>query len=330
MWIVRQFEPGAVHHVIARFIDRDFLIPDEQARERYLSLLGRAMTESDWRCLAFAIMSSHVHLAMIGGRTPAERWLRRVHPPYAAWLNVRLARIGPVFTASPAIWVMRADQERRLVAYLHNNPVRAGVVAHARDSHWTSHRAYLGHMAYPWLDTSAGLERLGFGAHELDAYVEAEVGYAPEQAALDGIRRAARKRGAVEVGTPTAGTPIAAPLVARLSTHVRPEPDDVLRLVSEVVGVAVARLRSKSRERAVMTARTIALQCGRALGLSVASVASALGFSAQWGSKLALRQLQESERAAVMVSIARAEEEISRMLKKAKGSQVKAAKLLKR
>src|SRR5215468_9860994 len=125
MWIVRDTVPTAVPHVIARFIDRDFLIPDDEARARYLWLLGRAMQESDWRCLAFAIMSSHVHLAMIAGVTAAERWLRRVHPPFALWTNKRHGRIGPVFSGSPQIWVVRPENERAIVSYLHNNPVRA-------------------------------------------------------------------------------------------------------------------------------------------------------------------------------------------------------------
>ena len=318
MWIVRQPEPGTLHHVIARFIDRDFLVPDEAARERYLTLLGRAMIESDWRCLAFAVMSSHVHLAMIGGHTPAERWLRRVHPPYATWLNVRLARIGPVFAGSPAIWAMRRDQELRLVSYLHNNPVRAGVVARARDSHWTSHRAYLGEMSFEWLDTRMGLQRLGVSAVELDTYVDAEVAYTPDHASLDGIRRAARRRGGLEVATPSAGAPIVAPLVARTFAHVRPDPVDVLRITGDVVGVQVGRMQARTRDSASVAARMLAVHSARAVGLSIASISSALGIGAQYGSKLGLRQLTEVQRAAVDVIAARLEEEVARVVRDAR------------
>ena len=41
--------PGAVYHVISRFVDRDWFIESEDERSLYLSLLGRALLESDWR-----------------------------------------------------------------------------------------------------------------------------------------------------------------------------------------------------------------------------------------------------------------------------------------
>ena len=43
-----------------------------------------------------------------------------------------------------------------LLRYVHNNPVRAGVVDRASDSNWSSHRAYLGLEESPkWLATEA-------------------------------------------------------------------------------------------------------------------------------------------------------------------------------
>jgi hypothetical protein len=43
-----------------------------------------------------------------------------------------------------------------LIRYVHNNPVRAGVVARASESGWSSHRAYLGLASCPsWLATEA-------------------------------------------------------------------------------------------------------------------------------------------------------------------------------
>jgi hypothetical protein len=317
MWIVRHCIPDCVHHVIARFIDRDFLIADDTARERYLQLLGRAMTESDWRCLAFALMSNHVHLAMLAGVTPAERWLRRVHPPFAAWTNERLGRIGPLFAGSSAIWVVRPENERRLVAYIHNNPVRAGVVAHARDSTWTSHRAYLREATVPWLDTEAGLERLRLTSSELDAFVDQDVGYRPEQGALDGIHRAARKRGALEIGTPIAERTVAQ-LVARPFAHIRPDPRRVLEVCGEVLGVSHERLRSRDRDPALVAARAVAIQSGRAVGLPIAAVASALGITAQHGSRLGLRRLSEIEHTAALVIRARVEAELEEMFRAAR------------
>jgi hypothetical protein len=56
--IPRQPSPGAVHHVISRFVDRSWLLTEDAERARYLYLLGRSLQRSDWRCLAYALTGS--------------------------------------------------------------------------------------------------------------------------------------------------------------------------------------------------------------------------------------------------------------------------------
>ena len=60
---------------------------------------------------------------------------------------------------------MHGDSTAALIAYVHNNPVRAGIVNEAAHSAWTSHRAYLGAAASAeWLDVCAGLRMSCFDA----------------------------------------------------------------------------------------------------------------------------------------------------------------------
>lgn len=40
-----------------------------------------------------------------------------------------------------------------LAAYIHLNPVRANITASAQRYKWSSHRAYLGQVMFPWLET---------------------------------------------------------------------------------------------------------------------------------------------------------------------------------
>jgi hypothetical protein len=245
MWIVRNPVPGSLHHIIVRFIDREFLITDDVTRRQYLTMLGRAMADSDWRCVAYALMSNHIHLGMVAGHTRAERWMRRVHPPFVAWVNRRLDRIGPLFAGSPAIWAVHPDRELRLVGYIHNNPVRAGVVAHARDSTWTSHRAYLGGSRAAWLRVDEGLARLHVSAEELEAYVGSTVDEKLARADQVRIRKAARRRGAIELGTPVDGGQAKTQLLRRPYGYLLPNPWRLVEIVADVLGVSAVELRSR-------------------------------------------------------------------------------------
>ena len=94
-------KPGAIYHLISRFVAKEWFIESSVERRAYLSMLGAAIGPTDWRCFAFAVMSSHIHLGLVAGTTPLAEWLRPMHTGFAKWTNRRRDRIGAVF-ARPA------------------------------------------------------------------------------------------------------------------------------------------------------------------------------------------------------------------------------------
>jgi hypothetical protein len=176
-----------VYHLIARFVAKEWFIESAVERRVYLSLLGHAIAMTDWRCFAFAVMSSHVHLGVLAGAIPLADWLRPMHTNFAQWINVRRERIGAVFVRGPNVIAVQPEGTARLINYIHCNPVRAGVVASPRDSDWTSHRAYVGLAQRPsWLNVECGLELAGLdSASALAAWIEST---RTDRSDLDAVR----------------------------------------------------------------------------------------------------------------------------------------------
>ncbi|MBW2461037.1 MAG: hypothetical protein JRH11_05285, partial [Deltaproteobacteria bacterium] len=161
----RTIRPGDLVHVICRFINQEFRLTSSAERDEYLHRLGKGITDSDWRLLSYALMSSHIHLALVAGLDLFGRLFKTVNSPFSNWLNTRQVRLGPVFAGRPDSIITSPALTGRLIAYHHNNPPRAHVVEVATDSDWTSHRAYMGRAACPeWLDVELGLELMGFGS----------------------------------------------------------------------------------------------------------------------------------------------------------------------
>ena len=105
---------------------------------------------------AYALMSSHVHLALTAGHDPARRVVQPLLGSVARRLNKLQRRFGPVVGDRATTVVMSPSRMAALVAYLHNNPVRAKVVHEAVQSDWTSHQAWIGVAARPrWLAVDA-------------------------------------------------------------------------------------------------------------------------------------------------------------------------------
>jgi len=302
--------PGVVYHVIARFVDRSWFITSDDERQRYLAMLGHALTQSDWRCLAYALMSNHIHLMMIAGWLALETWAKSVHTSFAGWMNERHGRSGPMFTRGPKSCAILPEDEGQVLAYIHNNPVRAGVVSCASDSTWTSHRAYTGLANAPaWLDVAEGMRRAGFCTPEdFDAWVNntpGEAGWVD----LRRVRKEARKRGAIEVATPTVGPIALVPLVARPGAHVRIEPRRIVQLTASMLGLTELDICSARRDPPITAARTVAVHAAFRLGLSGAAIACCLGISPQATSLLRKREVPPGLQEVLAIVLARLSDE---------------------
>jgi REP element-mobilizing transposase RayT len=174
--------PGGVFHLVSRFARDEWWLDRAGAREAYLTLLGAATQKSDAAVLAYCLMSSHVHLIVVQGEEPLERFTKSVHTGFAGWAQRSRRRdkaLGAVFAGRPrAVLVEEEGYLLELVRYVHNNPVRAGLVRVARNSAWSSHMAYVGLSAAPrWLRMGYVLERFGRdgkrAATRFDAFVDA-------------------------------------------------------------------------------------------------------------------------------------------------------------
>ncbi len=292
MRTIRQFVPGVVYHLIWRFVDRSWFFTADAERERYLTLFAHALKGADWRCLAYALMSNHIHLAMLAGRMALCDWSRRVNSPFADWINQQHRGLGPVFAHRAADYAILPAKVGPLISYIHNNPVRAGLVAHARDTSWTSHRSYVGLTSTPsWLCVEDGLALSGVSRAAFDAYVNGEPGESGI-VEVDRVGRAIRRRGALEVATASTA---AIPIVGRAFAHVRVDARQLVELAAETARIPMTMLCSRRRGPAILVARRAAIHAGQVLGLTVTDLAAALGLSITAVSGIARRALSVSE-----------------------------------
>lgn len=270
----RLHAPGALVHVIARFVNRQFRLAGPAERALFLEQLPRALGRSDWALCAYALMSSHVHLALLAGLATPERWMKSLHVAVARRLNALHGSFGPVFAERPTTVVMAPVRMRELVAYLHNNPRRAGLVAEPAESSWTSHRAWSGLApAPPWLAVERGLQLAGFetaasGRSSFDDFVRARAGDTRD-ARLSGadvarVRAAARAQTRLPVELSSAmlvgdelGRDILLP-GAVVTARWDGDLELVLRRVQARLGVSRDQMRSRRRQTEVVRARRVA------------------------------------------------------------------------
>lgn len=296
----RDIRPGTLVHVISRFVNREFRFLHDEERDEYLRLLGMALAKSDWLLIAFVLMSSHIHLAILAGQQPFDHLIRRVHPPFAKWLNARQGRLGPLFASRPRTIETPPVWAAPLVGYHHNNPGRAHAVRLARHSSWSSHNAYVGRSARPkWLNASLGLELMGFGddpagRRAFESFVDERV-HEPRSEIFTGNMQQAnrelreRLEVAVSIEHPTTG-PMGlnyGPRVAspRWSGAV----SDVVQVAAGAKSITPLAVCGPGRGRSVVAARRLVVLVGRELGCTNLKLGLHLGISESAVRRLATR-----------------------------------------
>jgi len=125
--------PGALHHIIARGIDRRDIFKDDKDRDNFLERLGDILAKTQTFCFAWALIPNHFHLVLKTGATPISTVMRRLLTGYAVSFNRRHRRYGHLFqNRYKSILCQEDTYLLELVRYIHLNPLRAGIVNNLR------------------------------------------------------------------------------------------------------------------------------------------------------------------------------------------------------
>jgi putative transposase len=146
--------PGACYHVILRGNAGQDLFFDKKDRSRFFFLLQEGIEKYHHRIHAYCLMTNHIHMAIQVGEVPLSRIMQNVSFRYTRYRNSCLKQVGHLFQGRYKALLIDADSYLlELVRYIHNNPVRAGLVKTPEEFPWSSHNVYLGDVHVPWLTT---------------------------------------------------------------------------------------------------------------------------------------------------------------------------------
>ena len=121
--------PDLLQHVIVRGIDQCDIFRDDSDRKRFLQSLAKLLVQTGTDCLAWSLMTNHVHLLLRPRRTLLAPFMRKLLTGYAIYFNPRHKRSGHLFqNRYKSIVCEENTYLLELVRYIHLNPLRVGLV----------------------------------------------------------------------------------------------------------------------------------------------------------------------------------------------------------
>ena len=170
-----RFAAGEHYHVFNRGNNRQEVFLDRDNYLLFLRLIRKYLVDPEVaELLAYCLMPNHYHLLLRLRADDLARSMQAMLLSYTKSLNNRYARTGSLFQGRfESVLVEREAHWRYLTAYIHRNPVEAGLVHRAEAWTYSSYREYLGlrggtlvHPRLVWEGTPAEYRRFveGFGA----------------------------------------------------------------------------------------------------------------------------------------------------------------------
>jgi len=138
--------PGHPHHVIQRGNNRQAIFATAADRQMMLDLMDENARKFSVAIHAYVLMDNHFHLLATPQTADGlPQMMQAVGRRYVRYFNDSQQRSGTLWEGRYKSTLIQTERYLlACMAYIDLNPVRAGMVAQARDYPWSSHGHYIG------------------------------------------------------------------------------------------------------------------------------------------------------------------------------------------
>ena len=132
------------YHVTTRTADRRFYLAQPEEKRKILSALAFYRRKGRYKVFGFVVMNNHVHVLL---QPACGQRLSDILRDFKAWTS----RQNASNPRGAPLWERRYDDNeihsrgelRRVLAYIHNDPVHVGLAPTAEAYRWSSVHNYL-------------------------------------------------------------------------------------------------------------------------------------------------------------------------------------------
>lgn len=151
----RSISNTGIYHVILRGANRQEIFHDDTDRLKFLEIVTKYKQKVDLTVFAWCLMNNHVHLLIKEGQEKISVTMQRIAVSYAQYYHWKYFTSGHLFQDRFKSENVETQQYLlTVVRYIHQNPVKAGMVRRVDEWRWSSCQTYYGKrtMAYELLD----------------------------------------------------------------------------------------------------------------------------------------------------------------------------------
>jgi REP element-mobilizing transposase RayT len=140
----REKSGTGIYHIMLRGIDKRNIFFDDEDRTKFIENMIRAQDSDTGRfeIYGYCLMDNHIHL-LLKEIEDIGTVIKRVTVGYVGWSNRKYERTGHLFQNRYMSETVETESYLLTVLrYIHQNPVKAGMVKSVKDYDWSSYKQY--------------------------------------------------------------------------------------------------------------------------------------------------------------------------------------------
>ena len=134
-----------LYHVIFRGLNRQNIFEEKEDYKKLKEIIKKVKDEKKFELYAYCMMTNHVHLFLKEANLgDIKKIMHKILTTYVVWYNRKYQRsgslIGNRYKSEP---IEDENYYFELIRYIHQNPLKAGLVQDVRDYKWSSYNEYI-------------------------------------------------------------------------------------------------------------------------------------------------------------------------------------------
>lgn len=140
----RKKSSTGTYHVILRGVNQQIIFNEKKDKTKILYTIKKYKDELKFELYGYCLMDNHVHLLIRETEVSISEVMKRICSSYVRWYNEKYNRCGHLFQERfKSETVENSISFLRVLRYIHQNPLKAGLVKDVFDSKWTSIHEYI-------------------------------------------------------------------------------------------------------------------------------------------------------------------------------------------
>ena len=146
----RKKSETGIYHIIIKGINRQEIFHDDEDCLRFVETLDRYKKKFKFEVYGWCLMGNHIHLLLKEGEEEIAKTMKRIGVSFVWYYNWKYKSTGHLFQDRFKSENVETDEYlMTVIRYIHQNPVKAGIVTTSSLWKWSSCKGYYGERSYP-------------------------------------------------------------------------------------------------------------------------------------------------------------------------------------